>query len=143
MVQPGPTHRPKFSSRAGYVRLPACSVAHTLPKCSSPTAFGHRRMSIQNGRSSSDVSVTTNRFCSGRSETVRRYRGAGDALRTVDALNSNAKTRMHKRERLITPNETEISCGEPEKTIHGGESVEGKPAERRSQACSPSASSIG
>ena len=36
-----------------------------------------------------------------------------------------------------------ISCGEPEETIHEAKSVDGKPAARRSQACSPSTSSIG
>ncbi len=40
-------------------------------------------------------------------------------------------------------NETEISCGEPEKTFHRASSVDGRPPERKSQACSPSASSIG
>jgi len=42
-----------------------------------------------------------------------------------------------------TPNETEISCGEPEETIHGAKSVDGRHVERKSPACSPSASSIG
>ncbi len=41
------------------------------------------------------------------------------------------------------PNETEISCGEPEETIDEAKGVDGSHAERKSQACSPSASSIG
>jgi len=40
-------------------------------------------------------------------------------------------------------NETEISCGEPGATSHGTKDVDGRNSERRSQACSPSASSIG
>jgi len=51
--------------------------------------------------------------------------------------------RIIDRRRVHRPNETEISCGEPEETIHEAKSVDGNPAERRSQACSPSASSIG
>jgi len=43
----------------------------------------------------------------------------------------------------IASNETEISCGEPEETIHEANSVDGRHAERKSQDCSPSASSIG
>jgi hypothetical protein len=42
-----------------------------------------------------------------------------------------------------SPNETEISCGESEETNHGAKSVDGRHPERKSQACSPSASSIG
>ncbi len=44
---------------------------------------------------------------------------------------------------VSAPNGTEISCGEPEETIHEAKSVDGRYPKRRSQACSPSASSIG
>jgi len=40
-------------------------------------------------------------------------------------------------------NETEISCGEPDAAGHGTRSMDGRHPERRSQACSPSASSLG
>jgi hypothetical protein len=61
---------------------------------------------------------------------------------TTDVTGSH-DPRRNRSAKTHTPNETEISCGEPEETLHEAKSMDGRHAERKSQACSPSASSIG